>query len=109
VKHCISEVEFEEDAFDVPEDSEKSECELPEEVVEKWIHRGKGTQLYDTVDEDFLFLHQKTVVVTDYSPRRDTWIVEKVFRSHGFDRKQGLDRYSEVAPGDFKESRRQSQ
>lgn len=109
MKHCITDVEFEEDAFDVEDGSEKSECSLPEEVVEKWIQRGKGLQLYDTEDGTLLFIHQKTVVVTDYSPKRESWIVKQVFRSSGFRRKQGLDRYSKVAPEDFKESRRESQ
>lgn len=77
--------------------------------MEKWIHRGKGLQLYDNEDKQLLFIHQKTVVVTDYSPQRDTWIVEKVFRSSGFRRKQGLDRYSEVDPEDFKKSCRENQ
>lgn len=73
--------------------------------MEKWIHRGKGLQLYDTEDKEFLFIHQKTVVVTDYSPKRDTWIVQQVFRSRGFRGKQGLDRYSQVSPQDFKKAR----
>lgn len=91
-------------------DSEKSECSLPEEVVEKWIHRGKGLQLYDIEDEVLMFIHQKTVVVVaDYSPKRDTWIVEQVFRSSGFRRKQSVERYSQVEPGDFKESCRNTQ
>ena len=77
-------------------------------MVEKWIHRGKGLQLYDTEDKQFLFIHQKTVVVTDYSPKRDTWIVKQVYRSSGLRRRQGLDRYSEVDPEDFKESRREN-
>ncbi|MFB1064862.1 hypothetical protein ACEWFR_13225 [Natrinema sp. H-ect4] len=81
---------------------------MPEEIVEKWIYRGKGIQLYDSIDKQLLFIHQKTVVVTDYSPRRDTWIVEQVFRSSGFRRKKGLDRYSDVDPSDFKRSRQEN-
>jgi len=77
--------------------------------VEKWIHRGKGLQLYDTEDEWFLFIYKKTVVVTDYSPKRDSWVVQQVFRSKGFRRKQDLDRYSQVKPEDFKKSRRESE
>jgi hypothetical protein len=66
-------------------------------------------QLYDTEDKRLLFIHQKTVVVTDYTPQRDTWNVEEVFRSNGFRRKTGLDRYSVVDPEDFKESCRENQ
>jgi len=71
--------------------------------------RGKGNQFYDTEEDSFLFIHQKTVVVTDYDPRKETWVVVDVYRSQNPGKMQGLDRYSAVEPSDFKEACRENQ
>jgi hypothetical protein len=109
VKHCISDIEFTDHAFEKTDGSEKSECELPESIIEKWIHRGKGNQFYDREKDSLIFIHQRTVVVTDYDPRRDLWLVITVYRSQSHAAKHGHERYSEVSPEDFKESRRENQ
>jgi nickel-dependent lactate racemase len=104
----ITEVQFTDHAFERVDGSEKSRCKLPDSIIEKWILRRRGNQFYDKEEDTLLFIHQKTVVVTDYDPRKDIWVVVTVYRSQS-PGKQGLDRYSEVEPEDFKESRRQSQ
>ncbi|WP_276273584.1 hypothetical protein [Haloarcula litorea] len=108
MKHCISEVEFTDHAFEKVDGSEKSRCKLPESIIEKWIHRRTGNQFYDKEEDTLLFINQKTVVVTDYEPEDDVWVVVTVYRSQS-PGKQGLDRYSQVSPEDFKQSRRENQ
>lgn len=101
-------VEFTDNAFEKTDGSEKSECSLPESIIEKWIHREKGNQFYDTKERNLLFVHQRTVVVTDYNSHKDLWVVVDVYRSQS-PRMRNLERFSEVEPGDFKEACREKQ
>jgi hypothetical protein len=101
----ISDVVFEDDAF-TQDDDGKSECSLPNSIIQNWIQRGKGKNFYDKQEDSLLIINRKTVVVTDYDPGTDTWQVLDVFRTQN-PGKQGLDRFSMVDPCDFKESRRE--
>jgi hypothetical protein len=104
----ITDVEFTDNAFEKTSGEEKSECSLPDAIIEKWIHRGKGNQFYDTEEDNLLFVHQKTVVVTDYNSAKDIWLVVDVYRSQS-PQMRHLERFSEVDTVDFKKSRQQNQ